>query len=539
MRFGSVPVEAAAGAILAHALALDGGRIAKGTRLTEADVARIRAAGIAEVVVAVLGEGDLAEDEAAEALGEALGSDHVRVGPAGTGRVNFFAKTNGVFVPDKTVVDCLNAIDPAITLATLKAFEPVEAGRMVATVKIIPLAVAGASVAAARALLHRPAFRLASYRPARVALIQTELPGVKASVLDKTRGVLEARLGASGSSLASETRCPHATEALAVAIDAARGADLTIVFGASAVIDARDVVPAAVEAAGGRVVHLGMPVDPGNLLLLGELDGKPILGAPGCARSPKENGFDWVLNRLLANLPVTSEDIRGMGVGGLLMEIASRPQPRERVARAQEAPPVVDALLLAAGRSSRMGGPNKLLATFDGVPLVRRSAVAALGSRARRVRVVVGYMRERVAAALAGLDVEIVENPAFAEGLSTSLIAGFEACAAPGPPAAGVLVMLADQPLVTSADLDALIADFAPDGPGAIVAATDQGVRANPVVLSMRFLGDVQRLSGDVGARRILSEHEDVLREVEIGAAAGVDVDTPEAMLAAGGIASA
>ena len=71
-----------------------------------------------------------------------------------------------------------------------------------------------------------------------------------------------------------------------------------------------------------------MPVDPGNLLLLGELGGRPVLGAPGCARSPKENGFDWVLHRLLAGIPVTAADIRRMGTGGLLMEIVSRPQPR-------------------------------------------------------------------------------------------------------------------------------------------------------------------------------------------------------------------
>ncbi len=100
-------------------------------------------------------------------------------------------------------------------------------------------------------------------------------------------------------------------------------------FGASAITDRRDVIPAAIEAAGGRVEHFGMPVDPGNLLLIGELGGKPAIGAPGCARSPKENGFDWVLGRVLAGVEVTRADIQGMGVGGLLMEIESRPQPRQ------------------------------------------------------------------------------------------------------------------------------------------------------------------------------------------------------------------
>src|SRR6202011_4010190 len=131
------------------------------------------------------------------------------------------------------------------------------------------------------------------------------------------------------------------------------GAELVIVFGASAIADKRDVIPAAVEAIGGRIEHFGMPVDPGNLLLIGEARNRPVLGAPGCARSPKENGFDWVLMRLLAGLPVGRGDINGMGVGGLLMEIVTRPQPREEPSPSGKR---TAALLLAAGRSTRMGG---------------------------------------------------------------------------------------------------------------------------------------------------------------------------------------
>ena len=124
---------------------------------------------------------------------------------------------------------------------------------------------------------------------------------------------------------------PHEQGALAKALDEVlkAGAELVIIFGASAIADRRDVIPAAVEAIGGRIEHFGMPVDPGNLLLVGDARGRPVLGAPGCARSPKENGFDWVLMRLLAGLAVPRAAITGLGVGGLLMEIVTRPQPRE------------------------------------------------------------------------------------------------------------------------------------------------------------------------------------------------------------------
>ncbi|UIJ73549.1 NTP transferase domain-containing protein [Aurantimonas sp. HBX-1] len=531
MIFGRVPVDEAEGAILAHSRSLPDRRLKKGARLAAEDLTALRSAGVTEIVAARLDPGDLAEDAAAAAIGDALRAAGIRVAEAATGRCNLHAETAGLFLPDRRVVDALNAIDPGITLATLDEYEPVEAGRMVATVKIIPLAVAGAAVEAALALLREaPAFRLAPWRPRRLALIQTELPGVKPSVLDKTRKATEARLAPTGSRIVSERRCPHDTDALAALLAEPGDADLTLVFGASAVIDRGDVIPAAIEAAGGTVEHLGMPVDPGNLLLLGRLGGQPVLGAPGCARSPKENGFDWVLQRILADVPVTAADIRRMGVGGLLMEIASRPQPREAETAAAE--PVVDIVVLAAGRSSRMGGPNKLLATFGGVPLIRRSVETALAAcNAGRVRVVVGHMQAAIEASLAGLPIEIVANPDFEAGLSTSLKAGFAASAT----ADGVLVMLADQPLLGAADLDRLIAAFTGEGKGAIVAATDRGRRRNPVILSTRFADAIARLAGDVGAAPVIAAHPEALTEIEIGAAAGTDVDTPEALAAAGG----
>ena len=141
-----------------------------------------------------------------------------------------------------------------------------------------------------------------------------------------------------------------------------------------------------------------------------------MIGAPGCARSPKENGFDWVLMRLLAGLPVSRADITGMGVGGLLMEIVTRPQPRTEPA--PENGRRVAAVVLAAGRSTRMGAINKLIAEIGGKPLVRIAAEQALASRAKPVIVVTGHERERVEAALAGLPVRFVHNPDYAEGLS-------------------------------------------------------------------------------------------------------------------------
>ena len=203
---------------------------------------------------------------------------------------------------------------------------------------------------------------------------------------------------------------PHDQVALARAIDELlkAGAELVIVFGASAIADRRDVIPAAIEAVGGDIEHFGMPVDPGNLMLIGKARGQPVLGAPGCARSPKENGFDWILMRLLAGLPVTRADVTGMGVGGLLMEIVTRPQPREE--HTPQTGRRVAALVLAAGRSTRMGAVNKMLAEIGGKPLVRIAAEQAVASHAQPVIVVTGHEREKVEAALKGLPVRFVHN---------------------------------------------------------------------------------------------------------------------------------
>jgi molybdenum cofactor cytidylyltransferase len=174
------------------------------------------------------------------------------------------------------------------------------------------------------------AIAVAPYVRRNVSVISTMLPGLKPTVVAKTLEVFGRRLEPAGAVVVREARVPHDAQALSAELtrQATQGPDLLVVFGASAIADRRDVIPAAIEGARGRVEHFGMPVDPGNLLLLGELGGTPIIGAPGCARSPKENGFDWILHRLLANLPITRADITKLGVGGLLMEIVSRPQPR-------------------------------------------------------------------------------------------------------------------------------------------------------------------------------------------------------------------
>ena len=532
MKFGSVPVADALGATAVHSIRQGDFVLKKGTLIGSAEVAALKAAGVKEITVARLDPGDVSEDQAAADIAAAIRGEGVRADRAFTGRCNLFAERAGVLVVDRNAVDGLNRIDEAITLATLQAYKSVVEGEMIATVKIIPFAVAKTArdQAMAAAATTKPVIRIAPYKVRKIGVVSTLLPGLAPKVVEKTLKITAARIAPAGASIIAERRVQHEQVALARAIDEQlkAGAELVIVFGASAIADRRDVIPAAVEAVGGTIEHFGMPVDPGNLMLIGKARGQPVLGAPGCARSPKENGFDWILMRLLAGLPVTRADVTGMGVGGLLMEIVTRPQPREE--RAAPAGRRVAALVLAAGRSTRMGAVNKMLAEIGGKPLVRIAAEQAAASHAQPVIVVTGHEREKVEAALKGLSVRFVHNPDYSEGLGTSLKAGIAAVPEESDAA---IVCLGDMPQVDAALINRLIAAFDPERGALVVVPSIDGRRGNPVVWSRRFFHDLMSIQGDIGARHLIGNYVEAVVEVPVaGEAALIDVDTPESLSA-------
>lgn len=537
MIFGDTPLNDAEGAVLAHSLRLEARSLKKGRVLSAEDVAVLRDAGYPSVVAARLEPGDVAEDAAADRLAAAVAGDGTTVSAAFTGRANLYAESAGVVVYDPMRLDAFNLVDEAITLALVPPFQAVEPGQMVGTLKIISFAVPGDRVLLTEEIGRRetPMVRIEPYKATRVGLVQSRLPGTKESVLDSTLEVTRSRLHPMHSEICHEIRCEHATEALAQAIDETmhQGARLILVSGASAVVDRRDVVPAAIEEAGGTIEHFGMPVDPGNLMLIGHIGDIPVIGLPGCARSPKLNGFDWVLQRLVAGLLVSRAEVSRMGAGGLLKDIPTRPMPRSRrrsgdAGTAPARAPRIAAILLAAGQSRRMGAENKLLAEVDGKPMVRHVAEAIAASKAVSTTVVLGHEPDTVRAALIDLDPSFARNPDYAEGLSTSLKTGI---AAVDDDVDGVIVCLGDMPRVSAGIIDRMIAAFDPVEGRAIVVPTRRGKRGNPVLFAKRFFDEMATVSGDVGARHLIGNHEDLAVEIEVeDDAVLTDVDTPEAL---------
>jgi len=531
MKFGPASPADAIGGVTVHTLRQGSLVLKKGTTVGPAEVAALIRAGVKEVVVVRLEEGDVSEDVAAAGIARAVAGNGINVERAFTGRANLFAARAGVLVVDRAAVDRINGVDEAITFATLGAFKPVVEGEMVATVKLIPFGVEAKLRDAAVEAANGGALRIAPYTIKRVGVISTLLPGLAPKVVEKTLRVTAERLAPAGATIIAERRVPHDETALKTAIREllGLGAELVIVFGASAIADRRDVIPAAISGIGGAIEHFGMPVDPGNLLLIGNAGGVPVLGAPGCARSPVENGFDWVLMRLLAGLKVSRAELTGMGVGGLLMEIVTRPQPRENLG--SDGNRHVTAIILAAGRSTRMGGPNKLLAELGGKPLVRLVTEQALASKAHDVIVVTGHQAELVEKALAGLDVKFVRNPDFAEGLASSVKAGI---AAVPDDADGAVICLGDMPMISAQLIDHLIEAFAPDRGNLIAVPVSDGRRGNPVLLSRRFFNELMALDGDIGARHLIARHGEAVAEVAVeGFGAFLDIDTPQALEAA------
>ena len=186
----------------------------------------------------------------------------------------------------------------------------------------------------------------------------------------------------------------------------------------------------------------------------------------------------------------------------------------------------IHAVLLAAGRSERMGRNNKLLLNVDGIPLVRKSAINILNSNVTSMTVVTGFDENKIINALSGLNVNFVKNINFQEGLSSSLKAGL-ANITPTPSA--VIICLADMPKIQPEHINQLIENFDPLKGWEICIPTNNGKRGNPVLIGSRFFPYIFETSGDFGAKQVMKQHSDKIVEVEIGTSdIHFDIDTQD-----------
>jgi molybdenum cofactor cytidylyltransferase len=538
MIFGEIDLSEAEGAILAHSVKYQSGVYKKGRVLSRDDVATLGQSGLKTVFAARLEPDDVPEDMAAGKVAQAIAGEGVLVQEPFTGRSNLHAAAAGVALIDGERLTLVNRLDESLTVATVAPLAAVAERQMLATVKVIPFAVPRKVVEQALAIASaKPLVSLRPFEQMRVGLIITKLPQTKASIIDKSREAMRQRLATLGSTLGEVVVTDHAVVPVTKAINLLKseGHELILLFGASAIVDRSDIIPQSLTAVGGEIVHLGMPVDPGNLLMLGKLGRTPVIGVPSCARSPKINGFDWVLERTLAGIELQARDIMDMGVGGLLMEIPTRPAPRESTEPKPKQAAQIAAVVLAAGKSTRMGS-NKLLKPVSGKPMIRQTVETVLQSRASPVVIVTGHDAGPLREALKGLNVVFVDNPQFAQGLSTSLAAGVASLPATVD---GVLMVLGDMPLVPATTLNKLISAFDPQEGRSICVPVYQGERGNPILWGRQHFGELASIKGDRGAKVLLVVNSDHVVDVPVGNEGVLtDFDTPDSLAKLKGRAS-
>lgn len=329
MKFGLIPLDEAKGKILAHNIARRSrpGTLRKGKTIDAGDILDLVSEGYSLVYAAELEEDDVDEDRAARRVAESAVAGCCGLliqGPA-DGRVNLVAAVSGVLRVDAARLERVNRCE-GVTFASLRSFRLVRSGQVVATIKIIPYALPASVLEQAEQAARgdTPLLRVGELKPRPVGLLLSGLPAATGRVVRSFDAPLRKRIEGWGSQLTQvdyvALNGEHDEVALAEALcrQIERGCELVVVAGETSTMDRNDVAPRAVVRAGGQVLCVGAPVEPGNLLMLAKVDEVPVVGLPGCARSPKENVVDWVLPALLAGDQLSAADVAGMGYGGLV-----------------------------------------------------------------------------------------------------------------------------------------------------------------------------------------------------------------------------
>ena len=535
MKFGRIPTDQGEGSILAHSLTVLGRKWKKGRVLSRHDVDVLIDSGFESIVTARLEDGDVDEDSAAEAIARVIAGTGVEIRAAATGRCNLYAETRGLVKIESERIDAINAVHESFTVATLPSYSDVYPGKLLVSVKVIPFAVDRdllnecVTVAARRF----PPVNVFSYQPMSIGLIQTRTDWFNPGLLEKGSRLLKQRVVQVGSVIEIEEICDHHERPVSMAIRKMLTKNLDVIFllGASAIQDRGDVIPQGIEDAGGRIEHFGMPVDPGNLLLMARFGKTKIMGLPGCVRTPKRNGFDFVFERLAAGLEVLPEHVMQMGSGGILIEPSRRPERRTAVINQEiHNSNRIAAVVLAAGQSQRMGRENKLFLKIGERSIIQEVIMNLNDSRVDQVFVVTGHEEERVRSELESLNATFIHNSEYARGLSTSLRTALSSVP---KDFGGILVCLGDMPFVLSRHIDALVDAFDPTSGRSICVPTHKGKRGNPVLWDRRYILEMMEVRGDVGAKHMIGDYEDYVSEVEVSDAGVVtDLDTPEAYAA-------
>ena len=517
MYFGEILIEKSIGNILGHTLNLDGKKLSKGKKITSQDVKALKANGYKSIICAKSNINDIHEDKIAKNIGKLFINNTVISEDPYTGRVNLLASKSGLLNIDEKLIEKFNSTSEDVTIATLKNYSKVNKGDMIATIKIIPFYVSSKVLNKIKKLLLKKSLLIHTFLRKKVGLILTHSKNENNKLNNISIKRISERLTKLNSSLTKVITCKHESNIIAenIKIFKNQKINLVLILGASAIVDIRDKIPKAILLSHGKIIRFGMPVDPGNLLLIGKIKNIPIIGLPGCARSPSLNGFDWVLERIIADINLSNKDIYQMGVGGLLKTIKNN-KLNNKVYK-------VANIILAAGQSKRMKEINKLLININNKIMIKNIIDNAIKSNATDNIIVLGHENEKVEKII-GNNIIVSINPNYKKGLSTSLKNGISALPEDCDAA---IIILGDMPKISFNLINSLIKKFDPENNINIVTPSYQGKRGNPILIGRKFFPDILNLKGDVGAKSIISNHENELFDIpQKDSSALIDIDT-------------
>jgi molybdenum cofactor cytidylyltransferase len=508
MFFGNIKVQDSLNCILAHTIVINNNKINKGTIITKKHKKFFIDNDIKNIVGARLSKNDFHEDDAANIVANKFRNSDLALEKAYTGRANILANKSGLLIIDEQKINQFNKISDNITIATLNNNSNVKKGEMIATIKIISFAVQEKFINLIKKSYLKKSLSIHSYINKKCALILTHhnKENIKLNAISEKR--IKSRLKNLNCNLDLISKCEHDSIIISKKINSLlkKNVNLILILGSSAIVDIKDKIPEAIKISNGSIIRFGMPVDPGNLLLLGNINKTSIIGLPGCARSPSLNGFDLVLEKVISGNNISKQDISNMGVGGLLKTLNKR-NVEEKKSKNYN----ITNIILAAGQSKRMEETNKLLIKIGKKTMIDKIVDTSLKSSASDTIVVLGFESERVKESLSNKKILTINNKDYNKGQSTSLQCGIsglsEDCDA-------AVILLADMPNINYQLINKLIENYDPDSNNSIIIPTFNGKKGNPILIDREFFPDILSIKGDKGAKDIINANKNSIKKI-------------------------
>ena len=330
MFFGKVKTELSLGGILSSSIEIYKNKkkikISKGTVINKNLLDLLLLNKVEHIKCAKLNDDEIDENSSVHEISKkiiASKKSNIIIQDPKNGRCNLVSSVDGIITFQQNQLFSINSVTSDIGIASLKAFSKVEKNQIVASIKAIPFGIKKNNLQNIINICQE-CFKILPFQKKNIHLIQTTNQNTRTKILEKTLEVTKDRLSSCGIKKIVEKNCSHEIKSICAQLKKSvnENADIILIFGTSAISDINDIIPQSIIEINGTILRLGMPVEPGNLILLADIKISKkhisIIGMPGCARSKKENGVDWILWRKLCDLKISSDDINHMGNGGLL-----------------------------------------------------------------------------------------------------------------------------------------------------------------------------------------------------------------------------